>query len=210
MEDENGVKLGPGQSPDAVYWFVGETKDERGNLYPWYTFDNQAKAQVPVPYPALTGKVTGLRMKLQRFKDKDNVKLDVQVMADRQYVIRTGVDTTFARGLLLALELVDDYAAPLTLVAANSDQGEKVVFSRLYRAKTNERVQIVWDRDRKLFPLVTKLQQRMGQKPQTWADVQATLQQAPPPQNGHSQHDEDGPPYSEPEFVDDDTEDCPF
>lgn len=122
------------------------------------------------------------------------------IMADRQYVIRTGVDTTFARGLLLALELVDDYAAPLTLVAANSDKGEKVVFSRLYRAATNERIKVEWDRDRKLFPLVTRLQARMGMRPQTWADVQATLSRAPPPQNN--------PAEEEPEY--DQQSDQPF
>lgn len=193
------VRLGPGQSPDAVYWFVGEIEKD-GNLYPWYTFDSQAKAQVPVPYSALTGRITGLRMKLQQFKGKDNIKLDVLMMADRQYVIRTGVDTTFARGLLLALELVDDYQAPLTIVAANSDRGEKVVFSRLYRASTNERVKVEWDRDRKLFPLIVKLQQRMGQRPQSWADVQATLQHAPPNGSGHEDY-EDAPPL-EPEVDD--------
>lgn len=186
------IRLGPGTSPDAVYWFVGEIEKD-GVLHPWYTFDNQAKAQVPVEYSALTGRVTGLRMKLQQFKGKDNVKLDILVMADRQYVIRTGVDTTFARGILLALELVDDFGPPLTIVAANSDKGEKVVFSRLYRASTNERVMIQWDKERKLFALIQKLQERMGQRPQSWPDVQATLSQTPPPQNAPAEREDEYP-----------------
>lgn len=63
MSDE-GIRLGPGASPDAVYWFVGEIEDQ-GTVYPWYTFDNQAKVQVPVTYSALTGRFVGLRMKIQ-------------------------------------------------------------------------------------------------------------------------------------------------
>lgn len=170
------VKLGLGESPDPVFLFVGESMDEQGNVYPWHLYDHNAKVQVPVKQKALTGTVTGLRMCIKTFKEKQNVKLDINVMADKPYVIRSGIDTTFARGILSALEIVDDFSQPLTVVVANG--GEKVVFARLHRAD-GQRIKFVWDKERKLFPLVNRLQEKLGQHPQTWAEVQATEQQAP-------------------------------
>jgi len=192
------VKLGLGESPDPVFLFVGESVDEQGNVYPWHLYDHDQKKQIPVKEKALTGTITGLRMSIKTFKEKQNTKLDINIMADKPYVIRTGVDTTFARGILLAMEIIDDFSLPYTLVVANG--GEKVVFGRLHRA-SGERIKVIWDKERKLFPLATKLQERLGQRPQTWAEVQATEQQST------GQYGEETPPPIEP--ADDDL-DVPF
>ena len=196
------VKLGLGESPDPVFLFVGESLDEQGNVYPWHLYDHDAKKPVPVKQRALTGVVTGLRMSLKIFKDKQNVKLDIHMMADKPYVIRTGVDTTFARGVLLAMEMVDDFTDPLTLVVANG--GEKVVFGRLHRANS-ERIKVAWDKERKLFPLVNKIQKRLFQEPQSWADVQATEQA-----RDWGEPERNDAPEPPDDFNDRDLDDAPF
>ncbi len=197
----NEVKLGLGESPDPVYLFVAESVDEQGNVHPWHLYDHDAKMQIPVKQRALTGVVTNLRMSMKTFKDKKNVKLDISLMADKPYVVRSGIDTTFARGILLAMEMIDDFTDPITIVVANG--GEKVVFGRIHRTD-GQRVKVAWDKERKMLPLVNKIQKRLFLEPQTWADVQATEQQARPESGANE--DWQAPPPEPP----DDLEDAPF
>lgn len=168
--------MGLGASPDAVYLYVSESVGEDGEVHPWHMYDHDAKKQVPVKERSLTGILSEIRMKMgPEFKGKKPVKLQLRVDTGGQpYVIQSGVETTFTRGVLLALDVVEDLGSPLMFVVANG--GEKVVFGRLHRAPGGERIKIMWDKERKIFPLVQKLQQKLGQRAQTWEDVQATGQ----------------------------------
>lgn len=168
------VKMGLGGAPDPIYLHISESVSEDGEVHPWHMWDG--KKQIPVKDRSLTGILSGIRLKLgPEFKGKKPVKLQLKVDTGTQpYVMQAGVETTFARGMLLALDMVDDLSKPLMFVVANG--GEKVVFARLHFAPSGERVKIMWDKERKLFPLVQKLQQKLGQQAQTWEDVQATGQ----------------------------------
>jgi hypothetical protein len=189
------MKMGLGAPPDPIYLYVAESVDEQGNPHPWHMFDHDAKKQIPIKERALTGVVSGLRMKMgPEFKGKKPVKLQIQIETGEQpYVVQSGVDTTFTRGVLLALDMVEDLTQPLMLVVANG--GEKVVFGRIHYANNRQRIQVMWDKERKIFPMVQKLQTKLGMKTQTWEDVQATekigttartnddpYEEAPPPQ----------------------------
>lgn len=166
------VKMGLGGAPDPIYLHVSESIDEGGEVHPWHMWDG--KKQIPVKDRSLTGILSNIRLKLgPEFKGKKPVKIQFRVDTGSQpYVIQCGVETTFTRGMLLALDTVDDLSQPLMFVVANG--GEKVVFARLHLAANSERVKIMWDKERKLFPLVQKLQQKLGLRAQTWEDVQAT------------------------------------
>jgi len=196
------VKMGLGAPPDPIYLFVAESVDDDGNPQPWHLFDHDAKKQIPVKERALTGILTGVRMKMgPEFKGKAPVKLQLSFDAGEQpYVVQSGVDTTFTRGVLLALELVDDFSRPLTLVVANG--GDKVVFGRLHRGETKERIKVIWDKERKIFPLAQKIQTKLGQRAQSWEEVQATAST-----NNYGGREEEQPPPQEPE---DDLSDVPF
>lgn len=188
------VKMGLGGAPDPIYLHVSESIGEDGEVHPWHMWDG--KKQIPVKDRSLTGVLSNIRLKLgPEFKGKRPVKIQLRIDAGSQpYVLQAGVETTFTRGMLLALDMVDDISQPLMFVVANG--GEKVVFARLHLAANAERVKIMWDKERKLFPLVQKLQQKIGQKPQTWEDVQAT---------GQYEARDDAPeqPEQEPEPLDD-------
>lgn len=168
------VKMGLGAPPDPIYLYIAESEDDQGNPTPWHMYDHDAKKQIPVKERALTGTLTNVRMKMgPEFKGKKPVKIQFQFDTGEQpYVVQSGVDTTFTRGVLLSLEMVDDLSRPLMLVVANG--GEKVVFGRIHKGDTKERVQVVWDKERKIFPLVQKIQRVLGTKVQSWEDVQAT------------------------------------
>lgn len=166
------VKMGLGGSPDPIYLHVSETTDGEGEVHPWHIWDG--KKAIPVKDRALTGILSSVRLKLgPEFSGTRPVKIQLRVeTGDQPYVIQSGANTTFARGILLALELVEDFSVPLKFVVANGDK--KVVFARLHRTPSDERVKIVWDKERRLFPLVQKLQAKLGQRTQSWEDVQAT------------------------------------
>ncbi|RCJ32124.1 hypothetical protein A6769_28625 [Nostoc punctiforme NIES-2108] len=55
-------------------------------------------------------------------KGKDNLKLDIVVSADELYVVRTGIETNFAKSFLLAASLVQDFSKPLIIVANAGDE----------------------------------------------------------------------------------------
>lgn len=166
------VKMGLGGAPDPIYLHVSESIDEGGEVHPWHMWDG--KKQIPVKDRSLTGILSNIRLKLgPEFKGKRPVKIQLRVDTGSQpYVLQAGVETTFTRGMLLALDMVDDLTQPLMFVVANG--GEKVVFARLHTASNGERIRIMWDKERKLFPLVQKLQQKLGLRAQTWEDIQAT------------------------------------
>lgn len=187
------VRMGLGSAPDPVYLHVSESIGEDGEVHPWHVWDG--KKQIPVKERSLTGVLSNIRLKLgPEFRGKKPVKIQLRVDTGSQpYVLQAGVETTFARGMLLSLDMVDDLSRPLMFVVANG--GEKVVFARLHLAPSGERVKIMWDKERKLFPLVQKLQQKIGQKAQTWDDILATGTYEP--------RDDDRDEPKEPELPDD-------
>lgn len=195
------VRMGLGSSPDPVYLYVSESIGEDGEVHPWHTYDHDAKKSIPVKERALTGILSEIRMKMgPEFKGKRPVKLQIRVDTGGQpYVIQSGVETTFTRGILLALDMTEDLKEPLMFVVANG--GEKVVFGRLHKPN-GERVKVMWDKERKIFPLVQKLQQRLSGRAQSWEDVQATGQFES--RNGGGEEQDDRQPEEAPE------QDVPF
>lgn len=155
-------KLGLGPTPDPIYLYVGETESDAAC---WYTLDPQNN-QVPVKEPALTGYLAALRVTEKEFKGKPNYKLDILMKADRNYVIRSGVETSFSRGVLLALEAIvqgaGDIHDPLVIAVQRGDE-DKVVFGRVYLAATGERIKAEWDRDCKLLPIIEGVQAALGE-----------------------------------------------
>ncbi|QFS50912.1 hypothetical protein [Nostoc sphaeroides] len=61
------------------------------------------------------------------------------------YIIRTGVETNFAKSFLLAASLVQDFSKPLIIVANAGD--ENPVFCNLYDAATKTKIYREWSRD---------------------------------------------------------------
>lgn len=180
------IKLGLHDPPTPLYLFVGEGDDGETA---WYKL-NAESGRVPVPERALSGYLTGLKMCMKEHRGKQSAKLDIHLRGDRPYVIRSGVDTTFSRGVLLALEQLDDAGffqsldpRPITIVVRTGDNS-KVILGDVYDAQNNEKkVWADWN-DKKLLPLINQLQRSLGQEAQTWDDVKATLNSNG--NNGHS------------------------
>ena len=90
---------------------------------------------------------------------------------DRLYIVRSGIETNFSKGLLLALSQVNDFENPLTIAVAPGE--ETVIFARLYNATTGERVKAEWNPNAPWLDLIQAINQKL--------EVSPTQPQSPPP-----------------------------
>ncbi|BAY91410.1 MULTISPECIES: hypothetical protein [unclassified Tolypothrix] len=136
------IKLGLGNPPQPIYLYVKKLEVD-GRIYAWYNCEIEQDKKIPVGQRALTGYVLELRLTDKDFKGKDNLKLDIVVQADEIYIVRSGIETNFAKSFLLAASVVKDFTQPLIIVATPGD--ENSVFCNLYDALTKIRIRREWN-----------------------------------------------------------------
>jgi hypothetical protein len=153
------IKLGLCNPPEPVYLYVNQGEVD-GESFVWYKFNISQDKKIPVPQRALTGYLSELRLTTKEFKGKDNLKLDIVVSADELYVIRTGVETNFAKSFLLAALLIQDFSKPLIIVANAGD--ENTVFCNLYDAASKTKIYREWSRDLNWATIIRDIQSLLG------------------------------------------------
>lgn len=180
MKAEIPIKFGLGDSPDTLFVFVGGNDGEAGASYSWYRLDDQSN-RVPIYEPCITGFLTGIKGVRKDSRRGVAYKVDVTIRGDRPYTIRSGIETHFSRGLLTALEIVDDLQAPLSVVTRQGDEG-KVIFCDLYDPRTCKKFWPERNDDRDWFALLFELQKRLRVEVQT----KQTIDNPPAPGNARS------------------------
>ncbi|QLE45531.1 hypothetical protein FD723_35145 (plasmid) [Nostoc sp. C052] len=158
------IKLGLCNPPEPIYLYV-KNAELGGESYLWYHYDIDRDKTIPVSQRALTGYLSELRLTTKEFKGKDNLKLDIVVSADELYVVRTGVETNFAKSFLLAASLVQDFSKPLIIVANAGD--ENTVFCNLYDAASKSRIEREWNKNADWATIIRDIQFRLGGIPST-------------------------------------------
>jgi len=153
------IKLGLCNPPEPIYLYVNQGEVD-GESFVWYKFNISQEKKIPVTQRALTGYLSELRLTTKEFKGKDNLKLDIVVSADELYVIRTGVETNFAKSFLLAASLVQDFSKPLILAATAGE--ENTVFCNLYDATTKTKIYREWSRDWDWATIIHDIQSLLG------------------------------------------------
>ncbi|MEH2425802.1 MAG: hypothetical protein V7K48_34365 [Nostoc sp.] len=138
------IKVGLCNPPEPIYLYV-KNGELSGESYLWYHYDINNQTTIPVQQTGLTGYISDLKLKTTEFRGNVNTKLDIVVRADEIYVVRTGIETNFAKTFLLAVSLVQDFSKPL-IIAAIAGR-ENVVFCRLYDAATKIRIRSEWNKD---------------------------------------------------------------
>jgi 3',5'-cyclic AMP phosphodiesterase CpdA len=89
-------QLGFGHSPKPRYIYANRQ-------YPdslWYFWDGAKKEHEPILFQALTGIVEKLEIDQKEYKGKPEFKANLHIKADRNYVIQSGLETLFAKGLV--------------------------------------------------------------------------------------------------------------
>ncbi|WP_323808797.1 hypothetical protein [Nostoc sphaeroides] len=153
------IKLGLCNPPEPIYLYVNQGEVD-GESFVWYKFNISQDKKIPVPQRALTGYLSELRLTTKEFKGKDNLKLDIVISADELYVVRTGIETNFAKSFLLAASLVQDFSKPLIIVANAGD--ENTVFCNLYDAATKTKIYREWSRDLDWATIISDIQSLLG------------------------------------------------
>jgi hypothetical protein len=153
------IKLGLCNPPEPIYLYVNQGEVD-GESFVWYKFNISQEKKIPVPQRALTGYLSELRLTTKEFKGRDNLKLDIVVSADELYVVRTGIETNFAKSFLLAASLVQDFSKPLTIVANAGD--ENTVFCNLYDAASKTKIYREWSRDLNWATIIRDIQSLLG------------------------------------------------
>ncbi len=135
---EDSQPLGFGKKTQPVYVFV-KLVQEGPLTYVWYSRDKSEGQNVPI----LERDLTGYLVNVWRYERSDSAtgervpKLNVQVRADRDYLIQTGMQTNFSRSFLAGLLELEPGALkePLTLVVEDNlgthQRGRPTVFCRV-------------------------------------------------------------------------------
>ncbi len=152
------IKLGLCNPPEPIYLYV-KNGELSGESYLWYNYDINNDKTIPVQQRALSGYLQNLRLTSKEFKGKDNMKLDIVVAGDKLYVVRTGIETNFAKTFLLAVSQVQDFSRPLILAATPGE--ENVVFCRLYDAATKTRIRCEWNKDADWPAIISYVQSKL-------------------------------------------------
>lgn len=161
---------GLGPSPRPIHLYVDLTVTEGGAKYGWHFFDWATKAPVHVPDQALTGQLTKIHLRIKEFQNKPAYKIEYHVRAGMMnYVIRSGIETFFTRGVILRLEKIETLGDLPTLTFLAEPQDTTVMGSVWIGG---EQVWAEWDPDVKLLPKIQDLQKRLGQEPQTPDSIQ--------------------------------------
>jgi hypothetical protein len=157
------IKLGLCNPPEPIYIYVNQG-ELNGNPYVWYRYDVNGQKTIPIQEKGLTGYLSELRLTTKEFKGKDNIKLDIVVSADEVYVIRTGLETNFAKTFLLALSQVQDLSKPL-IISATPGEGN-VVFCWLYDALTKTRIRREWNPNADWMTIIDSIQSKLQSESQ--------------------------------------------
>ncbi|MBD2535987.1 hypothetical protein H6G97_44375 [Nostoc flagelliforme FACHB-838] len=153
------IKLGLCNPPEPIYLFVNQGEVD-GESFVWYKFNISQDKKIPVTQRALTGYLSELRLTTKEFKGKDNLKLDIVISADELYIVRTGIETNFAKSFLLAASLIQDFSKPLIIVVNAGD--ENTVFCNLYDAATKTKIYREWSKDLDWATIIHDIQSLLG------------------------------------------------
>jgi hypothetical protein len=154
------IKLGLCNPPEPIFLYV-KNGELSGESFLWYQYNINNNQTIPVQQRGLTGYLQNLRLISKEFKDKDNMKLDIVVAADEVYIIRTGIETNFAKTFLLSASQVYDFSKPLIIAATPGE--ENVVFCRIYDAITKTRIRSEWDKNADWAGIISNIQSRLAE-----------------------------------------------
>ena len=130
-------QLGFGHSPKPRYIYANRQYAE----CLWYFWDGAKKEHEPILFQALTGIVEKLETEQKEYKGKPEFKVNFHIRAERNYVIQSGYETLFAKGLVYTLSKlpVTSFNKPITIAVEPGDT-EQVLFCRVYNPVTKQAV----------------------------------------------------------------------
>ena len=118
------TKLGFHAPLTRLYVFI---KSEANTV--WYYLDDGQKRYIE--QTALTGTLKCFQIKEATTSFGSELKADFEIIADRRYVLRSGVDTVFTKGMLMTIAALSDeqLRRPITLELKAGEEKNNVLLS---------------------------------------------------------------------------------
>lgn len=161
-------------SPRALTLYVDRTQTEDGSVFGWHLYDKKSDKRIYISKPAVQGQLTGIRMNIQEFQQKQAYKISfIMTCGDRVWRIKSGVDTIFSRGIVLALKMIENLGQLPTLTIL-TEPGDTTVYGSIWIG--GEQLWPERDDDIKLFPIVQELQKIIGCEVQTPESIKADFE----------------------------------
>jgi hypothetical protein len=99
----------------------------------WYFWNGGKNEHEPIAHHALTGAIERIEIETKEFRGKPDIKVNLHIRGDRFYVLQSGFDTLFAKGLLWSLDQLPSLTAGAVLtIAVEPGDTEQVLFCRVY------------------------------------------------------------------------------
>lgn len=139
------LNIGFGDTRKPTQIFIGKEGDSL-----WHTWDSGKQSISPIQSKSLTGYLRGIDCREFTGKFGTSEKLCLTVEADKTYEILCGINTWFARTVLLRLvELDSSDLSKLIAIEPRSNSSSKVIFCELYEwtGKT-VRSSYNWEKDK--------------------------------------------------------------
>lgn len=155
------LDLGLCNIPEPIYLYVRSGGFE-GRNYCWYYHNTDTKVNTPEYATGVCGYLSEVRVTAKEFNGRETPKLDIVISANETYIIRTGIDTNYAKGFLLAIELVEDLSLPLIIGCSAGEQN--TVFCQVYDATTKSRFKPAWDSRVDCASIIHAVQARLNGK----------------------------------------------
>ncbi len=107
----------------------------------WYFWDGAKKLHEPIAQCGITGIIKKIEIEEKEYRGKPDPKINFHIQADRPYVVQSGIDTLFTKGLIYTLSKlpIDAFKKPI-MIAVEAGEDDKVLFSRVYNPATGSLV----------------------------------------------------------------------
>ena len=130
----DAAKLGLGPAPRTKFIYANRQ-------YPdclWYFWSKAKSTYEPIMQTALTGFIKKIELETKKTRGKEEPKVNIHVNADIPYVIQSGADTLFTRGLMYTISTMSDHdlRGAITIEVEAGTKDEQALFSKLYNAST--------------------------------------------------------------------------
>jgi hypothetical protein len=159
------IPLGFGHPPKPRYIYANRSNPP----HLWYMWSSNDNAPIQIEHDALTGTIVKLEIEDKDFRGKLDPKVNLTIQADRTYIIQSGLETEFTKGLLQALDMAD--LSGVTTIAVEAGGTDTVLFCRVYNSEGRSYYNPEWKEARcdtdTLRQLADRIQAKLGHPPST-------------------------------------------
>lgn len=172
---------------ESKYIYVGSTQPNS----PWYFWNKETEQPIPITKSNLKCHITGIEVVLKEYKSEIKPKLQLHINANENYILQAGLNTWFAKTLLVRLVALNEVMLSSRIsIEAKIGEEAKIVFVSVCNAhkewvKKPENIDYKDLDEVALYELVEKIKEKLkasddpSPPPEPDADVPSGIDEMP-------------------------------